>query len=162
MQWSADILGPLPMSESGNSFSVRSSVPGTSDLCEGDSVMLKVQIVPRGKTRKLSFRFEGPYRVLEVRRPDYVILRNRRRKLVHGSNLKKVSGVSTDVPSCDFPSEVSGSSTPECDVTGPESPVSVVPLVVPPVVPPVVPSVVPYRTQSGRLVKPVERLQYVM
>jgi len=68
----------------------RSTVPNTSDIQVGDKVMLKVQAVKRGTAKKLANRFSGPYVVVKVQRPDYVIRRGRKRKFVHGSNLKKV------------------------------------------------------------------------
>ena len=54
--------------------------------------MLKVHAVPRGRSKKLSARFGGPYVIESVHRPDYVIKRGRQRKRVHGSNLKRVDG----------------------------------------------------------------------
>ena len=76
----------------------QSMVPGSSDIQLHDQVMLKVQAVKRGRTKKLSDRFTGPFVVVKVMRPDYVIKRGRKQLFVHGSNLKKVdSSVRDDV-----------------------------------------------------------------
>ena len=76
----------------------QSMVPGSSDIQLHDKVMLKVQAVKRGRTKKLSHRFTGPFVVVKVMRPDYVIKRGRKQLFVHGSNLKKVdSSVRDDV-----------------------------------------------------------------
>ena len=151
-----------------------SHVPNESELNVGDTVFLKVQIVPRGKTRKLSFRFDGPYRVVRVRRPDYVIARGRKRKLVHGSNLKRVSGAVDGVPfpgdsPCDDEPVPDAASAPD-DVSVPDVPVPDVPVPDVPVPDVPVPDAatvvdpanvsVPYRTRSGRTVREVDRLQY--
>ena len=82
-------------------------MPGTSDIQLGDKVMLKVHAVKRGTVKKLSNRFEGPYVVAEVRRPDYLIKRGRKKRFVHGSNLKKVhASVCDDVNASDVPCDV--------------------------------------------------------
>ena len=71
-----------------------SSVPSDSDLAEGHTVMLKSVICsPEGKTRKLTCRFDGPYNIVQVQKPDYVIARGNLRKLVHWSNLNKWLGM---------------------------------------------------------------------
>ena len=85
----------------------RSSVPSASDIQLGDKVMLKVHAVKRGHVKKLSKRFEGPYVVAEVRRPDYVIKRGRKTRFVHGSNIKKVhASICDDADTPDRPRSV--------------------------------------------------------
>ena len=85
----------------------RSSVPSASDIQLGDKVMLKVHAVKRGHVKKLSNRFEGPYVVAEVRRPDYVIKRGRKTRFVHGSNIKKVhASICDDADTPDRPRSV--------------------------------------------------------
>ena len=84
----------------------RSSVEGLSDLKVGDKVMLKVHAVKRGTVKKLSDRYDGPYMVTDVRRPDYAVARGRKKRFVHGSNLKKVhASVRDDVTSADVPGQ---------------------------------------------------------
>ena len=108
----------------------RSAVEGSSDLKVGDRVMLKVHAVKRGTVKKLSNRYDGPYVVTDVRRPDYAIARGRKKRFVHGSNLKKVhASVRDDVTlSADVtqPVSVVQSETPESGGS-----VSVTPSVVP-------------------------------
>ena len=80
----------------------RTIVESESEFQIGDRVMLRVHAVPRGKSKKLSARYDGPYVITEVSRPDYVIKCGRRCKRVHGSHLKKVDpGVSANVPVSD-------------------------------------------------------------
>ena len=145
----------------------RSQVPGVSDIQEGDTVFLKVQNVPRVKCKKLSLRFDGPYCVKKVLRPDYVIARGRYKKLVHGCNLKKVSGASVvDAAPCtspcvsDVPDDADSASSED------EMPVDVGDVVADVAVEPHVdladdvPDVEPYRTRSGRTVRAVDRFGY--
>ena len=67
----------------------RSRVESSSDLKVGDSVMLKVNVGKKGLSHKLSDRFKGPFVIIAVRKPDYVIRCGRKSLFVHGSNLKK-------------------------------------------------------------------------
>ena len=53
--------------------------------------MLRKHHVDVGQMRKLSPYFEGPFKVIEEARPDYVIQVNGRPRRVHGANLKLFS-----------------------------------------------------------------------
>ena len=79
-------------------------MPNSSDIQLNDKVMLKVHAVKRGRVKKLSDRFTGPFVVVKVMRPDYEIKRGRKRLFVHGSNLKKVASSVRDDLVDDVPS----------------------------------------------------------
>ena len=107
----------------------RSMVPNSSDIQLNDKVMLKVHAVKRGRVKKLSDRFTGPFVVVKVMRPDYEIKRGRKRLFVHGSNLKKVASSVRDdlVDDVPQPSSVTQSESTEPSSSG----VCVTPSVVP-------------------------------
>lgn len=64
----------------------KESAPGGYEV--GDLVMLRKHNVLVGQTRKLSAYYDGPYEVVVVQRPDYVIMINGKERRVHGANLK--------------------------------------------------------------------------
>ena len=134
-----------------------SRVESSSDFKAGDLVMLKVNAVKKGCTKKLADRFKGPFMIVSEKQPDYVIRSGRKSLLVHGSNLKKCIVRATPAvgPADADPDE-------SRDVHRLQIPFSLEPEpVVPPV--PVASSrgsgvVAPITTRSGRRVRPPDRL----
>ena len=55
----------------------------------GELVMVRKYWTEPGTVKKLSPYFDGPYEVVSVERPDYLIQIGNRRKRVHGRNLKR-------------------------------------------------------------------------
>ena len=55
----------------------------------GDLVYCRNFTAGKGKVAKLRPKFEGPYRIIEAHSPDYIIKKGRRKRVVHGSHLKK-------------------------------------------------------------------------
>lgn len=66
----------------------RAHEPTNSGFQKGDLVMLKRHQFPVGKSAKLAFKYEGPFPIIDVRRPNYIIGRKKKSLLVHGENLK--------------------------------------------------------------------------
>ena len=65
------------------------TVEPESNFQVGDTVWCRNFLRPAGVRGKLEQKFEGPYEVMQVKPPDYVIKKGKKKRLVHGAHLKR-------------------------------------------------------------------------
>ena len=75
---------------------------GVGQSAAGDRRNVRPGRWSRADSLRFKLRFEGPYRVVEARPPDYLIRERRRKRLIHGCYLKTARGPFASLASDSF------------------------------------------------------------